>query len=114
MIFPCGTGTTQTEGFGSGALLTGHALNALEPDAAFNQFLIRYRTDTDQPAATARLTKLVTRAQLAVLGPQRPTDVANFERVRQVPLALAALLGFVGLAAIAHTLTMSVRRRTRD
>ncbi|TMK22704.1 MAG: FtsX-like permease family protein [Actinobacteria bacterium] len=45
---------------------------------------------------------------------RRPSDVQNYERVRATPIALAAVLGLLALAAVAHVLGAAVRRRARD
>jgi ABC-type lipoprotein release transport system permease subunit len=45
---------------------------------------------------------------------QRPVDVLNYARVRQTPLALAALLGLLAAATVGHLLVTSVRRRRRE
>ena len=47
-------------------------------------------------------------------GPQQPPDINNYERVRPVPLALAALLGLLGAAMLAFGLVGAVRNRSRD
>ena len=46
--------------------------------------------------------------------PSRPPDVANLAQVRWMPLALAAFLVVLALAAISHALVTAVRRRRRD
>jgi hypothetical protein len=45
---------------------------------------------------------------------QRPADLVNFGRVQNLPLLLAALVGVLGAATLAHTLLTSIRRRRRD
>lgn len=46
--------------------------------------------------------------------PSPPPDVANLKQVRSLPTALAVFLGALALAAVAHALASSVRRRRRD
>ena len=45
---------------------------------------------------------------------QRPVDILNYSRIQSTPLALAALLGLLALATVAHLLVTSIRRRRRD
>jgi ABC-type lipoprotein release transport system permease subunit len=45
---------------------------------------------------------------------QRPVDIVNYSRIQGTPLALAALLGLLALATVAHLLVTSTRRRRRD
>ena len=46
--------------------------------------------------------------------PSKPADVANLDQVRSIPLALAAFLVVIAVAAVGHALITSVRRRRRD
>jgi hypothetical protein len=46
--------------------------------------------------------------------PQRPADVTQVDRVRAIPVLLAALLGIAALAALVHALVVSVRQRRSD
>jgi ABC-type antimicrobial peptide transport system permease subunit len=49
-----------------------------------------------------------------VLGPMKPLDVSNLQRVRGVPYLLAGLLGAMALTSVGITLAASARRRRRD
>ena len=49
-----------------------------------------------------------------VFSARLPSELANLERVRALPWALAALLAVVALLAIVHTVVSTVRRRRRD
>jgi hypothetical protein len=49
-----------------------------------------------------------------VLGPMKPLDVSNLQRVRGVPYLLAGLLGAMALTSVGITLAASSRRRRRD
>jgi hypothetical protein len=47
-------------------------------------------------------------------GVDRPSTVANLDRVRTTPIALALTLGVLGAIATAHALVLSIRRRRPD
>ncbi len=49
-----------------------------------------------------------------VLGPMKPLDVADLERVRGVPYLLAALLGTLALVSVVVTLASAARRRRHE
>jgi hypothetical protein len=49
-----------------------------------------------------------------VLGPMKPLDVADLERVRGVPYLLAGLLGTLALVSVVVTLASAARRRRRE
>ena len=49
-----------------------------------------------------------------VLRPVRPPSVENLRRVAGLPIALAGLLGALGLIALVHALVTSVSRQRRD
>ena len=49
-----------------------------------------------------------------VVRPERPTDLVNFGRVQSLPVLLAALLGTLAAATLAHLMVTSIRRRRRD
>lgn len=45
---------------------------------------------------------------------ETPADVVSFGQVRNLPIALGAILGLVAAATLAYTIASSVRRRRRD
>jgi len=49
-----------------------------------------------------------------VLSPERPIAIVGYQDVRETPLVLAVLLGFLGMGILAHVLVSSTRRRARD
>jgi putative ABC transport system permease protein len=49
-----------------------------------------------------------------VSGPELPVEVSRLRQTNWFPIALAGLLGFLGLVAIGHTLVVGTRRRRRD
>jgi ABC-type antimicrobial peptide transport system permease subunit len=76
--------------------------------------LIRFRNGVDKARAIAGLDRQVTDTGNAVSAPEKPVDLVNFGRVQNLPLLLAALLGSLAVATLAHLLVTSIRRRRRD
>jgi len=118
-------GTFAATGLGTGAVVSTSVLT--EPDQitgcpkspCYNFFLLRYRPGTDQAAQNAGLTSAL-RAGGCPIGScltsvdQRPAEIRNYASVRDVPLALGAVLAALAVATFAHVLLTSVRRRRRD
>jgi len=115
--------------FGQGSftptdLAEGAAVIDAAPDpGGFNFVLLTLRPGADGHSVASTVASL--NRQLAASGcpqdqacvatsAQRPVDVVNYSRVRQTPLALAALLGLLALATVGHLLVTSVRRRRRE
>ncbi len=99
-------------GLGEGAAMTADGLQRLVPDAPRNTVLIRARPGADQDALLQRL-----RADYADEGvyvPEKPSDLADLERVSSLPFVIAGLLGLLALATLTSTVATSVRRRRRD
>jgi hypothetical protein len=111
-VFPETGGGTQALGHGAGMTL--EALRALVPRVPENYYLVRFVPKVDQAAATSDLNRRFVRLGGGVVRGARPTDLQNVGRVRGLPVVLAALLGLVGIATLAHSLIGSVRRRRRD
>ena len=59
-------------------------------------------------------TRLEAVASAGVNGPVRQGAIRNLDRVRWVPFLLAALIGVLALASLAHALVLSVRRQRRQ
>jgi hypothetical protein len=81
--------------------------------------LIRYKAGTDLAAAQGHLQSALTAhgcppGCATITGDQRPSDIRDWTSVRETPLALSALLALLAIAALAHVLLTSVRRRRRD
>ena len=74
-------------------------------------YLVTFAADTDREDAIVRLREDFPGT---VLGPMRPLDVSNLERVRGVPYLLAALLGTLALVSVVVTLASAARRRRRE
>lgn len=96
-------------GLGHGALMTLDGLRALR-DAPRNVYLLRVADGLDRTKTIEDFTTTILGVYAATPGP----DIDNLARVDALPLALAAALGLLALATLAHGLVMSVRRRRRD
>lgn len=44
----------------------------------------------------------------------RPADISDYSRIRQTPVVLALVLGFLGVATLAYVLVSSIRQRRRE
>ncbi len=99
---------------GSGGVLTHEGavevVGAVVGDLAPDRYLVRLRPDVDEEAARARLSADFGSVQ----GPTTTSDLENLRRVRGLPVALASLIGVLGVATLAHALIVGVRRRRRD
>lgn len=119
-VFPqFGLGSFTPTGLGDGALTTGAGLYP-DPDGSYNVVLVRLRPD-----APADADDRVFRATVGGIpdcdagfcGSSRdirPGDVTNYARIRSTPVVLSGLLTILAVAAIAHALITSVRRRARE
>jgi hypothetical protein len=110
-----GRGVLPLEGgaVGDGAAMTFDGLNRLAPASARparNLLLLRWAPGTDPARAAAGLAGKTPR----LIYPVQPADVANFGRIQNLPVLLAALVAAVATAMLAHVLVTSVRRRRRD
>jgi hypothetical protein len=110
-----GRGVLPLEGglIGEGAAITWDGLARLTPPSARparNLLLLRWAPGTDTEQAAAGLVSETRR----LIFPQQPADVANFGRVENLPVLMAALVAAVALAMLVHTLVTSVRHRRRD
>jgi hypothetical protein len=110
-----GTGVLPLEGglIGEGAAITWDGLDRLvpaSPKPPRNLLLLRWAPGTDAERATAGLVGETRRLIL----PQEPADVANFGRVDNLPVLMAALVAAMATAMLAHVLVTSIRRRRRD
>jgi ABC-type lipoprotein release transport system permease subunit len=99
-------------GLGEGATMTVAGLHRLVPEVPRNFILIRAGPGADRAALVRRL-----RADYAddgVYVPDKPSDLADLERVSSLPFVVAGLLGLMAVATLASTVATSVRRRRRD
>ncbi len=128
-VFPqMGQGSFSSTGLGVGAVLGGDSLVSF---GDFDQVPADYELDgrrynfvaisTAGPATTidAALSELEATAAtegafFVVHREQPPTKIRDLERVRVVPMAMAAALSLVAVAALVHLLVTSVRERRRE
>ncbi len=98
-------------GLGEGALLSLDGLRRFAPDAAPEQYLVRYAPGVDPAEGYAQL-RHDWGPTVARFLP--PVQVENLRRVRGLPPLLAGLVALLGLASLGHTLIATSRRRRRD
>jgi ABC-type lipoprotein release transport system permease subunit len=95
---------------------------AFHPDLAadvarsdgFGQAMVSFRPGVDLDEAEAIVEEVAPDSITVYARPSRPPDVANLAQVRRMPLALAAFLVVLAVAAVVHALVVAVRRRRRD
>jgi hypothetical protein len=100
----------QTE-LGHGAVVTLDGLEALGGTTFIHRFAVEYTSGVDEEAAYRSLQADFGRT---VLRPVPAVDVENLRRVGSMPALLAALVGALALAVLAHALVTTLRRRRRD
>jgi hypothetical protein len=86
-----------------------------------NTILVRFRPQADHAAAVRRLERIGGQLSgirsvegIQVLPVQRPAEIVNYRTMGAAPLLLAGMLAAGAVVALALTLAVSVRRRTRD
>ncbi|MGH9184542.1 MAG: ABC transporter permease, partial [Acidimicrobiales bacterium] len=99
----------QGTGLGEGAVMPLETLGELVPGEQPNVALVRFAPGGEGSPAVAKL-----RFDGALLPPVLPDALYDIERVRTLPTILAALLGFLGLATLVHSLVSLVRSHRRD
>ncbi|MGH2793235.1 MAG: FtsX-like permease family protein [Actinomycetota bacterium] len=119
-VFPqFGLGSFTPTGLGDGALTTAAGLHP-EADGSYNVVLVRLRPGAPADAADRVFHATVdgiSECDAGFCGSSRdirPGDVTNYARIRSTPVVLSGLLTILAVAAIAHALITSVRRRARE
>ncbi len=116
IVPPAPFGATRPD---EGAVFTLQAFKGMDPvarsqyDPSGLPFLVRFKTGVDGDAALAALQRRLP-LDVFVVSAQTPGAVATFDRIAQVPLLLAVLLGAIALGTLIQVLVTSVRRRRRD
>jgi ABC-type lipoprotein release transport system permease subunit len=100
----------QTE-LGTGALMTLDGVEALGAEPFVARFLVDYAPGVDEDEAFRSLRADFGRT---VLRPVNAVDVENLRRVAGMPVVLAAVVGALALAVLAHALVTTLRRRRRE
>jgi hypothetical protein len=122
-----GRGAFSTLGLGEGAAIQDRAPPGgnCDPEkpstCGFNFVLIGLNPGAGRAATIASLRRELPDARVcpqdqecSIATKQRPVDILNYSRIQSTPVALAALLGLLALATVAHLLVTSIRRRRRD
>jgi ABC-type lipoprotein release transport system permease subunit len=107
-----GAGFSSTARLGQGAVFHARDARRLAPGTPASDAVLRLAPGTDAGALRRRLSKRV--GQLYERPLERPSDIVDFGRVRELPFILAGLLAMVAVATLAHVLASAVRRRSRD
>jgi len=93
---------------GRGGVVTPAWMDRYAPQASADPLVLRLAPDADAAQFQAELRGL---AGGFVEGPLRQGAIRNVERIRLVPFLLAALVGLLAVASLAHALVLSVRRQ---
>jgi ABC-type lipoprotein release transport system permease subunit len=96
---------------GEGATMTFEGARRLSPSAITDVVLVRMRPGRAGKALLTRLTRTYT-GNFSL--PAKPSDLVDISRVGGLPSIIAALLGVMSVATLAHALFSSARRRRRD
>ena len=100
-----------TARLGEGATMTFDGARRLVPHAIADVVLVRARPGR---AGDALVTQLSHTRLGSVYLPAKPSDLVDLSRVGGLPSVIAALLGVMAVATLAHALFSSARRRRRD
>jgi len=106
---------------GEGAVITRGAMSTLSPSFNRDDYLVRFsktarRSDIRSlEGAAARITNADSQDDtFSVSRVRRPSDILSYEKVRDTPMVLAAVLALLAIASVVHALVTAVRRRRRD
>ena len=103
---------------GEGALVTQAAVRKLlgphrQAGGIGSDVLVRLAPGADRRAVLAALRREIG-SGFALVKNEKPTDIVNFGRVKNLPLILAGILAVLAAATLAYTLVSAVQRRRRD
>ena len=111
VVIPAG-GVDYELGPGKGALVTPEVLATRYPATAYSQsFVIDLVEGVDPRRKAAELEASFPDTVLVV---PLPAELRNLRQVRELPVALAAVVGVLAITALVHALTTVTRRRRRD
>jgi ABC-type lipoprotein release transport system permease subunit len=107
---------SPTARLGRGAVILYRDVRRLARGVPASEAVLRLRQGTDRHALLVRLGRRLgdPLGRVYVVPVQKPVDIVDFGRVRAMPLLMAALLGILAAATLAHMLVSAVRRRRRD
>jgi hypothetical protein len=98
-----------------GAVLTLEGVASRSPDFHSRSYLIRLRPGITPEEGTRALRAVIPETfAFNIESVEAPEDIEALARVTDTPIVLAAVLGVLALATLAHALVSSVRRRRRD
>ena len=100
--------------FNEGIALAPDMHEAVGLSDGFEELVVRFSDDIDEGEAARRVREALPDALSVYAFPTPPPDVAHLEEVRLLPRLLGVFLGLLALAAVAHALATSVRRRRHD
>jgi len=110
VLFP----TSDDNPFNEGVAVHPEVIDDLAVSDGFSQVVVTFDDGISVDEAVALVAAAAPDSVSLYARPSPPPDVANLEEVRSLPTALAVFLGALALAAVAHALASSVRRRRRD
>jgi ABC-type lipoprotein release transport system permease subunit len=115
-VFPAlGFGDAARTALGDGVALTARALSDIIPDAFPSAALVGLVDGHERSATLAGLQQdFADPLELFVFPPQQPGEIAEYGRIRWMPVVLACLLGLLGAGALAHALVTTSRRHRRE
>jgi hypothetical protein len=111
--------TADTARLGSGAVITRQGVERMVPRGfpipPPTELYLMFAPGVDKEAALADImANPRIKDDYDSVAESQPTDLVNFGEVRNLPLLLAALVGLLAAATLAHTLVTSIRRKRRD
>jgi len=93
---------------GRGGVVTTEWMDQYAPESSANPLVVRLAPGADADQFQADVSEL---ASGFVESPLRQGAIRNVERIRFLPYLLAALVGVLAVASLAHALVLSVRRQ---
>ncbi|MET0903739.1 MAG: ABC transporter permease [Acidimicrobiales bacterium] len=100
--------------FNEGLVLTPDSLAAVRQTDGRDEVVVTFAEGVDDEVAAQRVRAVLPDGLPVYAFPSPPPDVANLSGVQFLPRLLGLFLGLLALAAIAHALATSVRRRRHD
>lgn len=100
--------------FNAGAAFHPDLIEAVELSDGFGGALVGLQPGIGVAEGAAVIDEVAPGSMTVYAYPSKPSDVANLDQVRGIPMALAGFLVLIGAAAVGHALITSVRRRRLD
>ena len=97
---------------GLGAVVTAEWLARAAPEASSpDPYVARLEPEADRAAFRAKIEE---EFGATVNEPVEQTAIRNVKRIRSLPVALAAMVGALGISSLAHAVVLSARRHRRQ